>query len=529
MNKLKEFFRGLKEKWTQFSKVKKIAFSIIFLGIITSIIASSLYFGKTKYGVLFSNMDSNDSGAILQKLKDKKVEAKVEGNNILVPKEDVDKLRMEMLSEVPLTNGSQGFEILDKSKFGETDEEMKINYQRALQGELERTIKGFPQVENSRVHLVLPEETAFVKETQPGRASVTLNLKKGQTVSKEQVKSIVALVSGSVKNIPKENVEVIDNNMTLLTKNLFDASGSLEEATTSAEKQQQLKKNYEKDLQNRLISMLEAVYGKDKVKVNVNTDLDFDAVKTNATTYDPKNVVVSEHSVKEKNQNNAGGNNTNGSVVDNNMVNRTTQNNNGTETSTRDENTKNYEISKTQQDSIKAPGSVKRLTASIVLDGNIDEQTRTAVRNLAVSAIGYDERRGDAISIEGLPFDTEVSDKAKKDLEEMEKGKKAKEKMKLYTSIGLSALLLIAAIAGAVIYFVKKNREDEYDEDGIEGLDVLIDDNGEETKQVPKFKPIDLEAQDEKTHVENEIRKYAKNKPDQVAEIIKSWLAEDER
>lgn len=120
-------------------------------------------------------MDSNDSGTVLQKLKDKKVEAKVEGNNILVPKDKVDELRMQMLSEVPLTNGSQGFEILDKSQFGETDQEMKINYQRALQGELERTIKGFPQVDNTRVHLVLPEETAFVKETQPGRASVTLN------------------------------------------------------------------------------------------------------------------------------------------------------------------------------------------------------------------------------------------------------------------------------------------------------------------------------------------------------------------
>ncbi|KEI95989.1 flagellar basal body M-ring protein FliF [Clostridium botulinum] len=526
MNKLKEFFKGLKEKWTGFSKVKKIAFSIIFLGIITSIIALSLYFGKTKYAVLFSNMDSNDSGTVLQKLKDKKVEAKVEGNNILVPKDKVDELRMQMLSEVPLTNGSQGFEILDKSQFGETDQEMKINYQRALQGELERTIKGFPQVDNTRVHLVLPEETAFVKETQPGRASVTLNLKQGQTLSKDQVKSIVALVSGSVKNIPKENVEVIDNNMNLLTKNLFDASGSLEEATTSAEKQQQLQKNYEKDLQNRLVSMLEAVYGKDKVKVNINTDLDFDAVKTNSVTYDPKNVVVSEHSIKEKNQNNAGGNNTNGSVVDNNMVNRTTQNNNGSETSSRDENTKNYEISKTQQDSIKAPGSVKRLTASIVLDGNIDEETRSAVRNLAVSAIGYDEKRGDTINVEGLPFDTAAKDKVKKDLEDMQKAEKTKERIKLFTAIGLGVLLLL----GAIIFFIikKRNEDEEYEEDE-EGLDILIDDNDSETKQVPKFKPIDLETQDEKTHVENEIRKYAKDKPDQVAEIIKSWLAEDER
>lgn len=160
MNKLKEIFKGLKEKWINLSKRKKIAFSIVMVGIIGAIIALSVYLGRTKYSVLFSNMNPNDSGAVLEKLKDKKVEAKVEGNNILVPKEDVDKLRMEMLSEVPITNGSQGFEILDKSKFGETDQEMKINYQRALQGEIERTIKSFPQVEGARVHLVLPQETA---------------------------------------------------------------------------------------------------------------------------------------------------------------------------------------------------------------------------------------------------------------------------------------------------------------------------------------------------------------------------------
>lgn len=161
-----------------------------------------------------------------------------------------------------------------------------------------------------------------------------------------------------------------------------------------------------------------------------------------------------------------------------------------------------------------------------MLDGNIDEETRSAVRNLAVSAIGYDEKRGDTINVEGLPFDTAAKDKVKKDLEDMQKAEKTKERIKLFTAIGLGVLLLL----GAIIFFIikKRNEDEEYEEDE-EGLDILIDDNDSETKQVPKFKPIDLEAQDEKTHVENEIRKYAKDKPDQVAEIIKSWLAEDER
>ncbi|WP_050607009.1 flagellar basal-body MS-ring/collar protein FliF [Clostridium niameyense] len=525
MNKLKEIFKGLKEKWINLSKRKKIAFSIVMVGIIGAIIALSVYLGRTKYSVLFSNMNPNDSGAVLEKLKDKKVEAKVEGNNILVPKEDVDKLRMEMLSEVPITNGSQGFEILDKSKFGETDQEMKINYQRALQGEIERTIKSFPQVEGARVHLVLPQETAFVKDTEPGRASVTLNLKKGKSLSKDQVKAIVALVSGSLKNVPKENVEIVDNNMALLTKDLYDESGDLKDSTTSAEKQQQIKKSYEKDLEKRLLTMLESIYGKDKVKVRINTDLDFDAVKTDSVNYGAKNVVVSEHNIKEKNQNNAGGTRANGSVVDNNMVNSVTTNNGGSQNSSREENTKNYEVPKTEEKTIKAPGSIKRLTASVAVDGNIDEQTRSAVRNLAVSAIGLNEERGDNINIEGIPFDNAGKEKVKQDLQDMEKIKKRKEKIKLFSAIGLAVL----ALATAIILFIRKRREQEDEEelDDTEGLDVIIGD--EEENEKPKFKPIELEQEDENTHMENEIRKYAKEKPDQVIEIVKSWIAEDER
>lgn len=527
MNKLKDFFNGIKEKWTGLSKTKKIVTSIIIVGIIGFIVALSLYVGKTKYAVLFSNLGETDSGVVLQKLKDKKVEPKVEGGKILVPKEDVDKLRMEMLSEVQLTNGSQGFEILDKGKFGQTDKEMEVNYQRALQGELERTIKSFPQVENCRVHLVLPEETAFVKETNPGRASVTLNLKQGQTLKKDQVKAIIALVSGSVKNIPNKNVEVIDNKMTLLSKNLYDENGEEAGGSTSTEKQQQLKKNYEKNMQDKVLGMLEAIYGKDKVKVNINSDLDFDSTKTDSTTYGPKSLVVSEHSVKEKNTSNPSQNNGNGSAVDNNMVNNVVTNNNGEETSTRDENTKNYDNSKTNQKTIKAPGAVKRLTASVALDGNIDQETKTAVTNLVNSAIGYDAKRGDTINVEGIPFDTTSKDDAKKDLEDMQKMQDRNNKIKLFGGIGAGAALLIALI---VFIILKKRRDYDDEEYEDEGLDVTIGDEEEDNSNPkPKFKPIELENENEQTHIENEIRKYAKEKPDQVVDIIKSWLAEDER
>ncbi|KAJ49909.1 flagellar M-ring protein FliF [Clostridium tetanomorphum] len=520
MNKLSQWMNTVKEKIKGLSKKKKIAYGAILAGILGAFIYLGISLGSTKYGVLFSNIDKNDMGAVYNKLKEKKESFKVDGNAILVPKEKVDSLRMEILSEVPMTNGSQGFELLDKSKFGATDAEMKINYQRALQGELERTIKGFPEIDNVRVHLVLPEDSAFVKDTTPAKASITLKLKPYKKLTEEQVKAIVTLVSGSVKNLPKENVEVNDTNGDL-TKDLFDKDKM--DMTGAAEKQQALKKEYEKNLENKVLNMLQAVYGKDKVKVKVNADLNFDAIEKSNVIYDPKNVVVSEKSVKDTTKDGANG--ASGSPVDDAMGNRIGANADGS-TTTHEENTKNYEISKSEDKTIKAPGDVERLTVSVILDGTLDNATRSSVTNAVSSAVGFDQRRGDTISVEGLTFDTSNQDKINKDLEEMKKEEERLKRNKLYTIIG--AAVAIALIALIIFLIKRKKRNEELDELEPQGIDVVIDDEVP-VEEKPKFKPIELDVEDEKSHVEKEIRKYASDKPDQVAEIIKSWLAEDER
>lgn len=520
MNKLSQWMKDLMEKLNAWSIKKKIAYGAILIGILGALIYLGISLGSTKYAVLFSNIDKNDMGAVYTKLKEKKEDFKVEGNSILVPKDKVDSLRMEVLSEVPMTSGSEGFELLDKSKFGATDAEMKINYQRALQGELERTIKSFPEVDNVRVHLVLPEDSVFVKDATPAKASITLKLLPYKKLTEDQVKAIIALVSGSVKNLPKENVEVNDTNGSL-SKDLFNKDNT--DMQGAAEKQQGLKKEYEKNLENKALNMLEAVYGKDKVKVKVNADLNFDAVEKENVTYDPKNVVVSEKSVKDTNKD--AQNPASGSPVDDAMGNRIEQNKDGSVT-THEESTKNYEISKSQDKTIKAPGAVDRLTISVVLDGALDNATRTSVTNAVASAVGYDQRRGDTISVEGIPFDTGAKDKINKDLEEMKKEEEAQKRMKLYTGIGIAAG--IAIIALAIFLIRRKKKEDEEEEMEPQGIDVVITDDTPMEEQV-NFKPIQLDVENEKTHIEKEIRKYASEKPEQVADIIKSWLAEDER
>lgn len=540
MNKLSEAFKNLISKWKSLTKSRKIAFGAIFAGVVAALLYLSISLGSTKYEVLFANMDPKDAAAVYTDLTGKKVNVKIQGNTILVPKDQVDQLRMQTLAEVPMTNGTQGFELLDKSQFGETDAQFKVDYQRALQGELERTIEIFPEVEGARVSLVIPDDSDFVQDTSPGKAFVTLKLKSNQKLTVDQVKSIVALVSGSVKNLPKENVEITDT-VSLLTQGLYDNNGTSLDSSTSTEQQQQLKLNYEKQLQDRILNMLQAVYGQDKVKVLVNADLDFDAQQTDTTTYDPKTVTVSEQDTKDT----ADGSNsqTSASPVDNNMVNNTTTttttNPNGNVT-THESSTKNYDVSKTDSKTIKAPGAVRRLTTSVVIDGNLDNATKASVQNLVASAVGFDGTRGDTIDVESMAFDPTIKNQAQQDLNSINQSIAQEKRTKIYTMVGIAVGALL--VLGAVVFALRRRSENE--EILPKGIDITIGNESDLTQPLAqaealedassiqkklKFKPIDLDVENEKTHIENEIRKYASNKPDQVADIIKSWISEDER
>lgn len=532
MNKLSELIKKILAYWKSISKSRKIAYGVLTFGVLAALLTIGITFGTTKYSTLFTNMNSTDSAAVVAKLKADKVAYKVSGTSILVPSSQVDELRMEMMSGVTITNGSQGFELLDKTKLGATDQEIQVNYQRAMQGELERTIKAFPQIESARVHLVIPSDTAFVKDTAPGSAAVTLAMKSGKSLSPDQVKAIVALISGAVKEVPKENVQVIDDKLTLLTKDLYSSSTNTANVTTAADKQLQLKQTYEKTVSDKLTSMLDAIYGKDKVKVQVNADLDFDAVQSDTTTYDPKSVVVSEHNVTSGNGTTA--TNNTGSTVDNNMTNSIATGT-GTGGTTSIDSTKNYDVSTTQIKTIKAPGSVKKLTTSVALDGNVDNATKAAINNLVVSAIGFDQARGDSISIEGVIFDTTIKDNAKADLAAIKKAADQASKMALYKNIGIGVGAV--ALIGFIIFMILKKKNAKEEDDILEGIsphsiDEIIGADGNKVKATkPKqiFESVELEVDDQKTHVENEIKKYAKDKPEQVADVVKSWLAEDER
>ena len=515
MKKLSEIFNKLREKFKSFRTGIKVAIIVAIVTVIIAIISLVFYSVSNKYEILFSNLDANDAQLITSKLEENKVDMKIEGNSILVNKNEVDKLRLELAPEI--SGGSKGYELMeDGSSFGMTDEEFNIKKLRMIQGELERSIKSLEQVESARVHITPAKDSVFVKDKEPGKAAVILKLKVGGKITDKQVESIVALISGSTENVPKENIEVIDDKMNLLTKNINNDDSGV--SSESIQSQYDMEMNYENKLKSQIEELLEPVIGKNKVNARVNVDLDFDSKQKTQTIIDPNKVIVSQETIKEYNKNNGGS--TSQSHIDNNMSNTIDENSDDI-SSGRDEQKTNYESGRTETTTISAPGEVKRITASVFIDGRLDDVTKTDFEKAIGAAIGFNGERGDEISLVGIDFDPTIKEETQSQLDEFNKQVK-REKIKMMILYSLIGLGVISVIIILIIAFKNiKNKDKRL-------LDVVIDEPAV-GNNIQKLNPIEFEVDNEKVHMENEIKKYAKDKPDQVADIIKSWLTESER
>lgn len=516
---MSEFFKKLWEKFKAFGKAVKIAIVVAIVSVLVALIFLIVSVTSTKYEVLFSNLDISDLQTIVAMLDDQKVDNKIEGNSILVPAEQIDQLRMQLTLE--LSTASKGYELMDDgSSFGMTDDEFNIKKVRMVQGEIEKSIKTIDAVQNVKVLITPATKSVFAKESVDGSASVVVETKYGKSLTKEQVEGIVAIVSMSTENIPKENIAVIDTNGNLLTKNLGsdDVTGADSDTVVT---HHDAETKYEEKLINKVIELLEPVVGKGKVKAQIEVDFDFDSTKISEYEIDPNKALISQETTKEYNNSNAGTTST--SPVDDNMSN-TIDENDTVNSSGSEKQTNNYDHSTKKTETIKAPGEIRRLTASVMVNGNLDATTQKAFEDAVKAAIGFDEERKDTISLVGMAFDPTESENAQKQLEEYQA---ALEKEQMFTYIKWGAIALGGIILLIIIIvIIKKSTKKEEEEEEERLLDVVVGDNITEPEQ---YEPINFEVEDEKTHLEKEVKKYAQEKPEQVAEIVKSWLTENER
>jgi flagellar M-ring protein FliF len=458
---LQEFSIQSKALINSISIGKKISFVVLIGGTITALTLLIMWAGKPEFQLLYSNLSPEDAGAIVTSLRERKIpyEISSSGNSILVPIEKVYELRLELASQGLPQGSGVGFEIFDDTKLGMTDFVQNVNYQRACQGELARTINGLTEVESSRVHIVMPTKSVFVEDEKPATASVVLKIRPGRELNEEQVQGIVHLVSSAVSGLAPKNVTVVDNYGKMLAgKTKKSTPGML--SSDQMEFQHKVETIYEERVQ----SMLDGFLGKGKAIVRVSCDVNFRREEKTSEKYDPDTKVVRSEQLSQENTSGEAlipkGIPGTSSNLNNNAGSSINKNGNGGYT--KQNRTVNYEISKTTSHTIEPVGDINRISVAVIVDGiykklggtksksKNDEyeyaprskEELSQLESIIKTAVNFNQDRGDEIHVANMPFQRPKMDN--KQLEIPEEDWKSKYvKYTPYIKYGLLIIILV--------------------------------------------------------------------------------------
>lgn len=429
MDALRRFLLELTQKYQTLPAMQRMLVVAILASGILAVGFWGFLGGGSDYGVLFSNLAQDDAAAITGALKNKKINYRLEagGGTILVPRSDVYEMRLFLAGEGMPKGGGVGFEIFDRQGLGTTDFVQRLNYQRALQGELARTICGMPEVAEARVHIVTPKESLFVEEQKKASAAVAVKLRQGRSLSAAQIDGIINLVSSAVPGLHASEVTVVDLNGRILSKPQDPLTpGGL--STTQMTFQRQAEESLERKVQ----SLFDQILGSRKSIVRVAADLDFQKIDTREESFTPnKELIRSEQKTMERSTR---GTESSGNPDANTELSKGTISapppgkgpppltppvglpaaQNKTSGSERQSELRNYEINRTLRQVVDQPGKIKRLSVAVVVDGTYkgkgnafsprSPEEMRQFASLAKKAIGFSVDRGDQFEISSAPL-----------------------------------------------------------------------------------------------------------------------------
>jgi flagellar M-ring protein FliF len=388
-----------------------------------------LWSQQPDYRILFSNYSDKDGGSIVAALEKMNVPYKFSesGAAILVPAEQVHTARLKLASEGLPKGGNIGFELLENQKFGVSQFVEQVNFQRALEGELERSIQAIAAVDVARIHLAIPKPSVFVRDQQNPTASVLLNLRAGRTLDAQQVGAVVHLVASSVPNLPAANVTVVDQNGNLL-------SDTSKKQGNNGLDQTQIK--YVEDMQasiaRRVESIITPIVGAKNVRAEASAEIDFSTTEQAAETYKPnyKPEETAIRSMQSNESNNGAGADASG--VPGALSNQpppdstaplettediATNNTAAAAVSTQKNTTTNYEVDKTVSYVQQPKGGIKRLHVAVVVNNlpvtdakgkvtyrPLNDAEKQQINDLAMQAMGFNKERGDSITVVNSSF-----------------------------------------------------------------------------------------------------------------------------
>ncbi len=487
------------ELWGQFSTKQKVMMAVSVVVTLVVVLGVLSWATRPNYMVLFSNLDPKDAATIVERLKADKVPYKLRdgGTTILVPAKRVYDLRLELAGQGLPMMGTVGYEIFDRNNIGVTDFVQKLNYRRALEGELARTIRALAEVSSARVHVVIPERSLYATQQRKPSASIMLKLKPGARLSTSQVRGIANLVASSVEGLNPDNVTIVDSYGNALSEP--KQAQSLASLTAS---QLQLQQEVEDYLTRKLNTLLEGVVGADKASVRVSALLDFNQLERTIEKYDSENPAIRSQETYSQPATGKGGT--------------------GGETTVT-----NYELNRTVERVVQAAGSIKRLSVAVVVDGHYkkvkgkDGKVETQfvprspeelaqLRKLVESAVGFDPKRGDQIEVTSLPFRSqeEESDELRR-MERQQFWMKMVEKV----ALGLALLLFLGLLRS-----------------GLRSVQTVVTRQIEAPRGTTELRGPELPELEpevvERVNKRRQVALFARQKPEDASRLVRTWLLE---
>lgn len=434
MDRFKEFFEQVSAVFLNLTKRQKIVVLSSIVAVIAFIVLLILLMrgsGSTQnefagYSVLFRNIDPSVSAQVITQLEADGVNYKLaDEGTILVPTKDVYKERIAVASitNIQGNNGRVGFELFDNKEFGATEDEQRVKFQRAIQGELSKTIESLEPIERAVVYIAFPKESVFTERQTPPTASVVVKLKTNTSLDLGQIDGIKRIVAGSIANLKVENVKIVTQDGIAIGEDTIALKNEQEAAKIAA--QVRYKHEFESRYENKIIDMIASFTGsKEKVTAKVTMEFDFSQTDSEREIFDPNSVIRSEQNIEEhkvgRDKPDIGG--VPGAVSNIGPV-QGIEDNKPAEQYDKTVSNTNYEISKQIIKTKPQFATIRRITAAVAVDGRydyvrdengdatgvvkyfpLDEAEMNSITNLVKQAVGYDPNRGDEVTVSNIEF-----------------------------------------------------------------------------------------------------------------------------
>ena len=525
----------LKESWQRLERRQQTSLAALAVLVVGGMIAVGVWATRPSWAVLYSDLSAQDAQAVVEQLSERGVRHQLAqgGTTVLVSQEQLYELRIDLAGQGIPEGPTTGFELFDRTSFSTSDLQNNVNLQRALQGELERSICTLDEIASARVHLALPEERLFSDEQEPPSASVVVGLG-SRRLATAQVAAITQLVASAVPGLEPDAVTVVDTTGAVLTGGLEGAGGLQTLAQLEATRA------WEERLRGHLQSMLDSVLGANRSVVRVQASLDFQSQQITRETLEPadgEGVVRREEVTTEQYDGDAGAE-VGGPAGLDGMVSADRARNGGSYEHRHE--TREYDYARMQAQLSSPPGTLQRLAVAVVVDESLGEGTIGQVRGSVEAAAGTDLQRGDVVTVEMMEIEAvKVAEEEQKLAEAAEAERSRAQSMSRVMRYGSVIVMLAMIGAGMLVATRRLHTQPEPDLDADDP--GLAESAAENASDALEFQPLSVEElpaqapedhappapeQDSHERIIRRLDALSSRSPEELARHLSGWIRE---